>query len=192
MKEPIAEKSKRHPTPKHSVPASLLVAATFAVSCLVLPAATLVPVADSYVEQSSANSNFGTSTLIKIKTDSGSNNRDGYLKFNLSDVGSNGIAHLLLNAKMASDDVVSDLGIYAVSATNWGETTITWNNRPTPLGTRISYVTNVVDSYGWFEFPVTSYLAAEQGSGKVLVSFGLHSTNVQDSVLNVRPREAAD
>jgi len=169
----------------------LFCATSFFASCIALHAATatLTPTEDSYVEQPSPNSNFGTSTLIKIKTASGSANRDGYLKFDFTGIGSNGTAQLRLNAKMADSGVVSDLGVYEVAATNWGETSITWNNRPTPLGARITFVTNIVDSYNWFDFGVTPYIRAQQGSGKVLVSMGLHSTNVQDSVLNVKPRE---
>jgi hypothetical protein len=165
---------------------------TIIASCLALKAAvTLNPSEDSFVEQPSPTSNFGTSTLIKIKTTGGSANRDGYLKFNLTGIGTNGVAKVRLNAKMADTGVVSDLGVYGVADTNWGETAITWNNRPTPFGARIDIVTNVTDSYSWFEFAISSYLKAEQASGKKLVSLGLHSTNIRDSVLNVRPRETS-
>ena len=171
--------------PMKKIALTLLGFATFL--NLASSAITLGPVGDSYVEEGAPNSNFGTDIVIKMKRTGGHVNRDGYLMFDLTGIGSNGLATLRLNAKMA-DPVVGDLGVYPVTNTNWDEGTITWNNRPS-LGTMIANVTNVTSSYQWFDFNVASYVDSELTSSKTLISFGLHKTTFQDSVLNVRPRE---
>ncbi|HEY0550171.1 MAG TPA: DNRLRE domain-containing protein, partial [Verrucomicrobiae bacterium] len=117
------------------------------------------------------------------------NNRDGYLKFSLSGIGHVSNATLRVYAKQA-DTPVRDLTVYQVADTNWGETSVTWNNRPS-LGSRI-VGQNVTTSYAWYSFDVSSYVRSEQVSGKTLITFGLHTTNGGSAVLNVRSREETE
>ena len=57
--------------------------------------------------------------------------------------------------------------MYAVSNTSWSETGVNWNNRPqVPAGATPLATTVVATSTAkWYEWDVTSFLAAEKAAG---------------------------
>jgi hypothetical protein len=96
---------------------------------------TVFPVADSYVLGSSVGSNFGSGvTLAASHTYSSTitDDRQIYLKFDLSAVASVTSASLQLHRQAATAGITYPIGIFACSNTSWGETTLTWTNKPAP------------------------------------------------------------
>jgi hypothetical protein len=105
----------------------------------VAQAVVLNPTADSYVRDgSSANTNFGTAAVLEIRTASGQN-RDAYLKFDLTGMSGITDVKLRINAALSGNGSVAT-SAHAVAITTWTETGITWNNRPA-LGSQLSTAT---------------------------------------------------
>src|SRR5262245_5983951 len=93
--------------------------------------ATFSPVADSWVRSgTSVNSNKGGLTILYADAiDSGSAERRIFLKFSVSGISGKGIRGVTL--RMTSVSGSDNAGaVRTVSATNWGEMTLTWNNQP--------------------------------------------------------------
>ena len=100
---------------------------------IVLPAAaqtpvTLPPTADAYVQDgSSANTNYGTAANLVVKKQSGLNNRQAYLKFDLSSVSgsvSGVISSVVLRVygKNAGAGYSGSDSVSPVADTTWTET----------------------------------------------------------------------
>jgi len=113
-------------------------------------------VADTYRDQYSPGSNFGSETRMKVRNN-GSKQRDGYLKFNVSGLqGSVSSATLKVYAQTGVANVIAS----SVADTSWGESTLTWNNAPV-IGGALDTVTGV-SAGQWVELDVT---AAITGNG---------------------------
>ena len=102
---------------------------------LVLDGVPAAPVADAYVVGATANAgvNYGASATLAVShayTSSVANDRWIYLKFDLTSVTSLASATLELHRLAATAGKVYPVGVFACSSTTWGETTLTWNNRP--------------------------------------------------------------
>jgi hypothetical protein len=124
---------------------------------------TVTPEADAFVIRSRANSNRGATSALRIRNDV----KRTYVRFNVTlPAGETAVtATLRVFARTAPGCA---LGAEVLSsASDWGETTITWNNQPAlgePLDTATSWSAN-----SYVSFDVTS---AVSGSGRV--SFVLH------------------
>lgn len=96
---------------------------------------SLNPLADSYVSDAATTTNSGTSVSLAVsyKYFTAPDTRWSYLKFDLSGVGAITSATLQLNRKSAGNTTSYDVGVYACTNTSWGETTITWANKPATL-----------------------------------------------------------
>lgn len=110
-----------------------------AVNVNVVAQTGLSPSADAYVpDGSSATTNFGTAlTLHTQSSATAGNNRESYLKFDLTTVSGINKATVRLYGSL-SDATGSNVpaGIYSVATTTWvesGSGSITWNNKP-PAG----------------------------------------------------------
>jgi hypothetical protein len=134
-------------------------------------------VADSNVVQNSPDQNNGGAAQILL--DGGGNIRQGYLKFVVTDV-----TGVVTGAKLKlyCTDGGTDTTSHRVPDASWGESTLTWNNRPT-LGASLSTVTNPVPNT-WYEFPVPG-----QVSGAGTYSFGLETTGAD--IVKWASKEAA-
>ena len=125
---------------------------------------TLNPVADSYVNQASSGTNYGTATTIVIKGTANSV-ENGYLRFDTTSVpaGTMTSANLRLYSTAAS---TPGYLVKSVSVTNWGETTIKYSNAPT-MGSTIATVTSI---------PVNDYSSANVTAAVTTrgpISFGI-------------------
>lgn len=101
---------------------------------------TFLPEADSYVDKSSPNQNYGKSTTIRVNGSS-SVMREGYLRFNVS-----GIEGPVTKAELylTSDDDDTDDGPAVYLADNtWNEAGITYNNRPAKAAEKIADLKNI-------------------------------------------------
>ena len=122
------------------------------------------PVADSYVESSNPNSNFGTLTNMIVKNSSGTATRNAYLMFDV---------HALTNVRSATItltvnrvDAAATM-YYELAPTNWTETGITWNSQPGSTG--VFLFTNIVSATGVAAvFDVTSAAANQATNGGLL------------------------
>jgi hypothetical protein len=111
--------------------ASAQAAASLTVSAAGPTTLTFNPIADTHVNTSNVNGNYGTLTTIKVREGDGSTanpNYHGYLKFSLSGVtGSVSAVKLRLFVTDASPNLES---IYVVSDSSWTETGITYTTAP--------------------------------------------------------------
>ena len=90
---------------------------------------TFTPVADTWVNGSAPTSNFGTSTALEVD---GSPTKIIYLRFDVS-----GLSGTVQSARLqfeVTNRSPSGGTIYQVFDNSWGETTLTFNNRPATDG----------------------------------------------------------
>jgi len=142
----------------------------------------LAPEADAHVQDGTPTANYGTLTTLLSKNDVGGTfTRHPYLRFDLSDVHGT-VESAVLRLKVVSTDGSGDTHTaHVVSDDSWGETSITWSNRPA-LGTLLAAAAHGgVDD--WVEWDVTDQVAAESAGdgllsvavisdGAVLVEYG--------------------
>lgn len=116
---------------------TLLVILGLAVAALQAAPIVLTPVADSYVKNSTATTNYGTA--LNFIANNGNGVRVSYLRFSLA-----GVARPITSAKLDLTITIAssgqDFSIYALnaSAPAWTEAGLSWNNAP---GIEPSYVT---------------------------------------------------
>lgn len=147
---------------------TLGLAAMVAAAVAVLPAGpaaaagVFTPSADSYVDASAPNSNYGSQTSLRLDADPV---RRAYLRFNLRGVGSPTSALLKVYAESASS---VGIAAYAVADSGWNESSINYNNAPAvgallgrtgafPAGTWVSIdVSGAVSGDGFVSFALTT------------------------------------
>ena len=127
--------------------------------------ATFNPEADSYVNSSSAGSNYGTLTALRVD---GSPIVNSYLRFNVTALNGAAITRARLLLYMNSG---SSAGLQArgVADNTWAETAITYDNAP-PLGSALAS-SGAVSTGTWSTLDVTGYV-----TGEGLYSFGIITT----------------
>src|SRR5215831_2759897 len=160
---------------------------------------TLYPTGDAYVQDgSSANTNFGTASLLNLKTDSGTNNglnRDVYFKFDLGGVSTSiSSVKLRIYAALSAAGSVSS-SAYSVATTSWIETgtgSITWNNKPARSGSALTGATVTINSttYTTYDLDVTSYVKGEKLAGRDVVSLALHDGAASTPTITLNSRES--
>ncbi|BCU77597.1 hypothetical protein llg_23120 [Luteolibacter sp. LG18] len=99
-------------------------------------AGEIAPLADTYARGgSSAGMNFGTATQLVAKYDAADANfsRVSYMKFDVSGLANVESAKLKLVPFQV--DGATNLNYERITDDSWGETPMTWNNRPTAAGT---------------------------------------------------------
>ena len=133
-------------------------------SASTVPFYTMAPVADSYVQDNTPGSNYGTLTNLVVKNASGTAVRNAYLMFDV---------HTLTNVLGATVTLTSDrvdapaIMYYELAPTNWTETGINWTNQPG--GTGVFLLTNTVFATGVAAvFDVTSAAATQATNGGLL------------------------
>ncbi len=140
------------PTATPTLAATATPTPTFtATPTLVVSTFSFNPVADTYVNSSSPDTNYGTLTSLRVD---GSPILQSYLRFDVQGLsGTVTQATLLIFANSAS---TSGVVANSVSDNTWTETTITYNNAP-PLGAALAssgpFGTGV-----WITMDVTSYI----------------------------------
>jgi hypothetical protein len=119
---------------------------------------TFSPDADSYVDNTTPNTNFGSSSTLKV--DTSPNIRNAYLRFTIS-----GASGTIESAKLRlfSVDPTNDGPQLFATSNTWTESSITWNNQPGPIGTasddKAAIGTNV-----FVEYDVTPLVAPGNGT----------------------------
>ncbi len=146
------------------------------------------PVADAHVKEASPTSNYGTATLLEALSASG-DHRVAFFRFDLSNVPVITGAKLRINAAMSGNATVGTTA-YSVSNTNWSETGITWNNRPS-LGTALGSATVSGTTFTWYELDVGSYVKSEKLAGRNIISLALTNAATSTRYIQINSREAA-
>ncbi|MFF4573950.1 DNRLRE domain-containing protein [Streptomyces sp. NPDC001410] len=130
---------------------------------------TFTPVADTYVQDSTPSTNYGTSTQFVVDN---SPVRQSFLKFTVS-----GVTDPVTNAKLRIRTVSGNNGssnggtFKAMTDTTWSETGTTWNNKPAIDGSTLGTLGSVVKNT-WYEIDVTSLV-----TGNGTFSIGATSPN---------------
>jgi hypothetical protein len=152
----------------------------------------LSPTADAYVRDgASATTNFGTTLTLQTQSSTAGNNRETFLKFDLTAVTGITKATVRLYGSL-SDATATNVpaSIYSVPATGWTESgsgSITWNTKP-PSGLLLGNTLIRDNVQRWYEFDVTSYL---QGAGGTVVSLVVKNTAQSSPFASFNSREAA-
>jgi chitodextrinase len=120
-------------------------------------AVTFLPIADTRAEAATPSTNFGTATLIGTDF---SPDVDAYITFSVS-----GLVGTIQSAKLrlyATNGSVDGPAVHKTDS-GWGESTLTWSNRPAPIGgasdDRVAVPQNT-----WVEWDVTPFVT---GNGQV-------------------------
>ncbi len=141
-------------------------------------AATLNPVADSFVRKDYPNTNYGSFSEVRAQS---SPLLIGYLKFSVSGLTSPVTKATLRMYSLAG--VTSGYKVYRVTDNSWSESTINYNNSPY-LGTYIN-ASGAVSSSTWTSVDVTSYI-----TGNGTYSFGL--TDPGSTMIRLGSRESTN
>ena len=143
---------------------------------------TLNPVADTYVRSGTgASTNFGTATTMTCRRQTtGSQDRQIYLRFDVSSFSANiGSAKLRLYGNLNNSNASNvSVDVRDVTNTTWGETTITYNNKPAPASAISATKIILNTTPQWYEWDLTAYLIAKKNAGATLISLNLQTTNV--------------
>jgi acid phosphatase type 7 len=138
---------------------------------------TVTAAADSYVNQSSPTTNYGTSTQLRVD---GSPFLRSYLRFNVQNV-TGRITRVTLRI-FASSAAGSGCVANIVSNNTWTETSLTYNNAPplgSPLGSSGSFGAGV-----WITMDVTAYIT---GNG----TYSIAVTTPGSTAVSLASREAS-
>jgi len=156
----------------------------------------LTATADAYVRDgSSAGLNFGNADELQVRNASG-NNRRTYLKFDISSIVTTfGTAKLRLFGSAAGSGSVA-VSAFGAADTTWSESGITFNNKPAPTGSALSSQTVTSTTARWYEWDLTSYIAAARAAGQTTVTIVLrnltssptHATFASDESGDFRPQ----
>jgi hypothetical protein len=157
----------------------------------------LPPTADAYVRDgSSAPANFGTATTLQTQSSAtAGNNRETYLKFDLTTVSSISSAKVRLFGAL-SDTTSSNVpaAIFSVASTTWvesGSGSVTWNTKPVSGATGLASSTITDNVSRWYEWDVTAYLQAEKTAGRSIVSLVIKNSAQSSAFASFNSREAA-
>jgi parallel beta-helix repeat protein len=123
--------------------------------------------ADSYVRETSVNSNYGTSVQLWMDGDTGAS-YETYLKFSVS-----GIAGTIQSATLrvySTSSTVDGPTVYATT-NDWTETGVTWNTRPARTSSELDDKAAIATGV-WVEYNVTTVI-----TGDGTYSFALVSTS---------------
>ena len=123
---------------------------------------TLTPVADSYVRSDQANSNFGTQTTLQGQLTTVS--YQPFLRFSVPALPQQPVSAKL---RLFVTDSGTTTGVLRQTTATWGETALTWNNKPSTAGAQIG--TSAVPTAGsWVELDVTSVVTTAGAYGFAL------------------------
>ena len=137
---------------------------------------TFAPAADSYVNQSNPNKNFGTIHSIRVD---GSPLLHSYLKFNVSGIGTSPITKITLRI-FSNSASTAGFSVHKVTENSWREKEINYDNAPS-IGSQVG-TSNKLSSNTWVEVDVSSLLNADG-----TVSLALEG--IDQTAINLASRE---
>jgi hypothetical protein len=186
----LSKKESKINTKPHYRLASLLVILSLLISTNLVaqaaPAAsvqaatqfTFNPIADTYVIQSTPDTNFGPNASLRVDNSPATRS---YLRFVVSGLNGSAIQSVKLRI-YANSANTAGYSVYALADNNWAENAITFNNAPAP-GTLIN-TSQPFQAAVWTEVDLGSYVQAEG-------TYNLVLTTTSDTNTNLASREAA-
>jgi hypothetical protein len=138
---------------------------------------TFTPVADAYVIATSPDSNYGTSTSLRVDN---SPITRSYIRFSVSGLSGSTVQSAKLRIYATSSNVTG-FTVSGVTDNTWDENTITYSNSPL-LGSAL-VTSAAVSSNAWTEVDITSYIQADG-------IYDLALTTVSDTNTVLASREA--
>ena len=177
-------------TPKQVIPRSKLYSDIIA--------QTLAPTADAFVQGGpTSGENFGDRSVLYVKNGGGQEQyqRDAYLKFDIRDldVTNMGAAKLRVYGHLSgSKDINEVLALYDAPGAKWGESSITYDNRPSVSRKALATATVTNDENQWWEFDVTAWLRAQKDAGRTIVTLVLRNLDSSSVFTILHSRNAAD
>ena len=149
---------------------------------------TLPALADSYVRDGSATTNFGSDTLLEVKDGDPTFDRRGFVKFSLNTLsGTLTSATLRLYVSDLPNGSPAPLCVFAVGADSWTEAGITWSNQPA-TGAQLACVN--VSAIGWVSLDVSAPAIQELAGDKTL-SLALEDNTAVNLMVRMNSRENA-
>ena len=155
----------------------------------VVPTSTvLLPIADAFVRKSTGTTNYGSDTVLLVKsTPTGSYTRTSYLKFSLSGVSAVNSAKLRLYGYNTENSATINVHAFGVDNDSWTESGLTWNNAPAASTSMLSTV-GVNNVAKFYELDVTSYVKAQYAGDKI-VTLLIADTSIQEKLLYFNSKE---
>jgi hypothetical protein len=144
------------------------------------PVRTFAPVADTYVDGAVPATNYGTKTFVSIDA---SPVQESYLKFQLTGLTGNTVQSAKLRIYNSDNGSVKGGSVAKMNNTSWGETTTTYNNRPTIDGAALQTL-GAVNAATWYEFDVKPAVTGDATLSlaiKTASTDGAHYASREDS-----------
>jgi hypothetical protein len=158
--------------------------------------ATLVDItaeSDTYATSGTPNGNFGTATTLTTDGPSSSDpaSKQSFFRFTVAGT------RKIVSAKVrtwVTDGSVGGPRIYSTSTT-WGESTLTWNNRPAPIGAALAANTGAVAKGGYLDYDISpavkangtyAFLTDPSSSDAVVVASRENAAVARPPVLQLR------
>ncbi|HEX8916252.1 MAG TPA: DNRLRE domain-containing protein, partial [Humisphaera sp.] len=134
--------------------------------------------ADATVEDGTTRAITPSTELVVRKGTTAGANREAYLRFDVTGLPA---ASSLSRVKVrlygrSSTGAAVPVGLFPVTSTSWGETTVTWSTKPATSATPVAAATVSGTAGAWYEFDVTDYVKARKAAGATAVSFALKGT----------------
>jgi uncharacterized delta-60 repeat protein len=149
--------------------------------------------ADAYVQDgSSANTNFGASTKLQVKTGGSGFNRLTYLKFDLSSFsGTPTSVKLQLTGNLSAAGETNLLTqLFSVADTSWVENTIDFNNKPAAGTTALASATIQDTTKRTYTLDITAYVKAQLAAGHKVISLVLKNPASSSDFMTFDSKEA--
>ncbi len=133
------------------VSTTLVAHATGSAAPLSAPAGTFTPLADAYVIETSATTNYGTATTLRVD---GSPVTTSFLRFAVTGLNGAAVQSALLRV-YANSANTSGYSVKSVADNTWAENQITYSNAPAAGGTIAS--SKAIAAGAWVVVDVSSY-----------------------------------
>lgn len=155
---------------------------------------TLSPTADSYIQQGTPTTNYGTATTMLVRIDTANSlSRAGYLQFDLSSLPAGTITSAQLRVYGSHDPGGTGVTIGAFTGTNtatWGETALNWSNGFSLVGVDFAAApaatTTMTTTAQYYSWNVTSFISARRSVGHATVALYPTAANTYRATLNAR------
>ncbi len=156
----------------------------------------LAPVADAQVHnKADVNKNFGSNPALTVRKSSDANGTYlSYLRFDISSLPVNSASVKLRLYGQVNNNRTKQIitQVFNVTSQTWGESTITFANKPAAETTVLASKTIAGTALKYYEFDVTAHINSLRSAGATSVSFMLAtSTTTNSSRVVFNSKEAA-
>ncbi|WP_240343726.1 DNRLRE domain-containing protein [Paenibacillus sp. SYP-B3998] len=147
------------------------------------------PIADAYVRDGSyAGNNYGSASILGVKSETSSYNRKAYLKFDVSGYSTISSAKLRLYGGNGQNFANVNAQIYGTATDSWSETGLTWNNAPLAT-TGLLQSMSLNSMYAYREVDVTSFVQDQLTDGAA--SFIVQQANLEAKLIEFFSKESS-